>query len=224
MDSEAPQAQSNRALEDLCRVYWYPLYAFARKKGHEIEDAQDLVQGFFHELIEKRRFKEANRERGRFRTFLLACFVNFQCNEWRKRTAEKRGFGRIASLEGLMESAEDRYQFEPRDESDPAVLYDRNFAKELVARAMKRLEDEFSEGEARERFEILANYLPGRRSSMTQAEAGKKLKLTENAVNQAVFMIRRKLRDLLHEEIAHICASPEDLESERNFVLSYGSS
>lgn len=224
MDSQVPQTQSDRALEGLCSAYWYPLYAFARMKGHEIEDAKDLVQGFFCELIEKRRFKEAKKERGRFRTFLLTCFVNFQCNEWRKQMAKKRGFGMVESLDALMDNAEDRYQGEPRDESDPSLIYDRSFAKELVARSMNRLKKEFSEAGASNRYEILANYLPGRKASISQAEAGKALSISQNAVSQAVFKMKGRLRAIMLEEISLICVSPEDLELEIKFIISHGSS
>jgi RNA polymerase sigma factor (sigma-70 family) len=218
VDSCSPSSAG--ALEHLCAAYWYPLYVFARRMGRQVEEAQDLVQGFFLEFLEKKWLRQVDPGRGRLRTFLLACFRNFQSNEWRKDNAAKRGQGRIESLEALLRSAEDRYRFEPRDEVDPAALYDRLWILGIVDRALRRLAAEFNEIESAKRFAVLQQFLPGRRPALSQAEAGAQLGLSENAMNQAVFKMRRRLREILREEIAGTCASPGDFEDELRFVLA----
>lgn len=218
VDSCSPSSAG--ALEHLCTAYWYPLYVFARRKGQPVAEAQDLVQGFFGEFLEKKWLRQVDPGRGRLRTFLLACFQNFQSNERRKDNAAKRGGGRIESLEALLLNAEDRYRFEPRDEADPAILYDRLWIMGIVELSMRRLAEEFEETGSAERFAVLQQFLPGRRPALSQAEAGALLGLSENAMNQAVFKMRRRLREMLREEIARTCATPGDFEDELRFVLA----
>src|SRR5438093_5155269 len=124
---------AGRALEELCRSYWYPLYAYVRRQGNSPEDAQDLTQEFFARFLEKESFKLADRERGRFRTFLLTSLKHFLVNEWEKRQAAKRGSGQVFSLDE--ETAEARYKFEPADNLTPERLYDKNWAAALLERA-----------------------------------------------------------------------------------------
>ena len=122
LDSPSPEA--NGALAELCRTYWYPLYAFVRRKGHSPHDAQDLTQAFFARLLEKNYVAQADRERGRFRTFLLAALTHFLADEWDKTRRLKRGGGReIISFDAA--SAEERYRLEPVDQLDAARLYER---------------------------------------------------------------------------------------------------
>ena len=187
-----------------------------------MEAAKDFVQGFFHELLEKKQLKRADPELGRFRSFLLTYFRSFISNELRKERVEQRGGGRVESLDALLENAEDRYRFEPGEEADPAKLYDQIWIIGLVERAMQRLGAEFGEGEGEgaKRFAVLRQFLPGKSPSISQAKAGTSLGLSENAVNQAVFKMRRRLREILHEDLAQTCASPEDFEKERPFILS----
>src|SRR5437667_2665213 len=133
---------AGRAMEELCRMYWYPLYSYVRRQGNSPEDAQDLTQDFFSRFLEKEYIKLADRERGRFRTFLLTSMKHFLVNEWAKRRAEKRGGGQVFSLDE--ESAETRYGLEPVDNLTPEKLYDKNWAIALLDRAADRLRAEYA--------------------------------------------------------------------------------
>src|SRR6266581_5304724 len=132
---------SSRALEELCRNYWYPLYAYVRRQSNSPEDAQDLTQEFFSRFLEKGSFKLADRERGRFRTFLLTSLKHFLVNEWvKKRAAKRGGGGQVFSLDE--QDAETRYTFEPADHLTPEKLYDKHWASALLERVAARLRDE----------------------------------------------------------------------------------
>ena len=126
----------------MCRTYWYPLYAFVRRKGHGPHDAQDLTQAFFTRLLEKNYVAQADRERGRFRTFLLAALTHFLADEWDKARRQKRGGGReVISFDAA--SAEERYRLEPIDQLDAAKLYERRWVTTLFDQVLARLEQEF---------------------------------------------------------------------------------
>ena len=220
-DPQSPQYLPAR--EEFFGAYWYPLYVFARREGKGPEDAKDLVQGFFLDLLSKNWFRQADPNQGRLRSFLLACFRCFQSNEWRKEHAAKRGQGRTESLEAVLENAEDRYRSEPRDESDPARLYDQAWILGLVDRALERLAQEYEQGEGADRFAVLKQFLPGRPRSMTQIEAGARLGMNGNAVNQAVHKLRVRLGEILREDIARTCLSPGDFTEEVRFILAHWS-
>ena len=216
-DSHSPASADARAR--FYQAYRYPLYAFARREGRSPEDAEDIVQGFFLELLSKKWFRRPDSQQGRLRSFLLACYRSFQSDLWRSERAAKRGQGRVESLEAVFENPEERYRFEPRDEADPARLYDRIWVQSLVERAMQRLADEQGEGNGAARFIILNQFLPGRHPSISQAQAAAQLGMTENAVNQAVHKLRLRLRQILREEIAQTCLSPGDFQEELRFIL-----
>src|SRR5688572_21548555 len=155
-DTSSPQ--SDLALAELCRTYWYPLYAFVRRKGNSPHDAQDLTQAFFARLLEKNYVAQADRERGRFRTYLLAAFTHFLADEWDKGQRLKRGGGReIVSFDAA--SAEERYRMEPMDQLDAAKLYERRWVTTLFEKVLARLEEEFSESGKRSLFEELKGSL-----------------------------------------------------------------
>src|SRR6188472_2992075 len=138
----AASPQADLALAELCRTYWYPLYAFVRRKGYAPHDAQDLTQAFFARLLEKNYVAQANRERGRFRTFLLAALTHFLADEWDKARRLKRGGGqKIISFDAV--SAEERYRLEPIDQLDPAKLYERRWVTTLSEKVLARMEEEF---------------------------------------------------------------------------------
>src|SRR5438270_3244270 len=150
--------QCDAALEDLCRTYWYPLYAFVRRKGHSPHDAQDLTQAFFARLLEKNYVAQADRERGRFRTYLLAALTHFLADEWDKARRQKRGGGReIISFDAA--SAEERYRLEPIDQLDPAKLYERRWVTTLFEKVLARLEQEFRDSGKGKLFDGLKSSL-----------------------------------------------------------------
>jgi len=214
--SSSPAA--DEALEKLCRTYWWPLYGFVRRHGYEPEEAQDLVQGFFALLLERRDLDVVRREKGRLRSYLLVSLKNYLRKARRRETAVKRGAGQpLVSLDELIER--ERAGLEPADNLSADRIYERRWALTLLAQVLTRLGEEYRvTGQARlfdDLKELLADE-PGRRS---QAEIAQNLAMTENAVKQAFHRLRKRYRELLREEIAHTVALPGDLEDElRHFI------
>ncbi len=216
-DAGSPQA--DLALSDLCRTYWYPLYAFVRRKGHSAHDAQDLTQAFFARLLEKNYVAQANRERGRFRTYLLTAFTHFLSDEWDKARRLKRGGGReLISFDAA--SAEERYLLERVDHLDAAKLYERRWVTTLFDKVLGRLELEFRESGKGELFDGLKGFLLGEDTGSRYAESGLRLGMKEDAVKQAVHRMRRRYRELFREEIAQTVAGPNEVEDELNYLYA----
>lgn len=216
-------AQSAAALETLCRTYWYPLYAYARRAGHSPADAEDLTQSFFARLLEKDYLRSAAQQKGKFRTFLLIALKRFLANEWDRQHAEKRGgFAPIVSID--QELAETRFAAEPSHNLQPDLLYDRQWALTLLDRAMHRLREEYVATGRTRLFESLRNLLVKDESSLPYADVAAQLKLTEPAVKMAVHRMRARYRDILHDEISQTVASPAEVEEElRHLFAAFGS-
>jgi RNA polymerase sigma factor (sigma-70 family) len=207
------------ALEQLCRTYWYPLYAFVRRQGHSPHDAQDLTQAFFARLLQKNYVAQADRERGRFRTFLLAALSHFLADEWDKARRLKRGGDReIISFDAA--SAEERYQLEPIDKLDAAKLYERRWVTTLFEKVLVRLEQDFRDAGKGGLFDELKNSLLAEEPGLSYAQLGARLGLTEDAVKQAMHRMRRRYRELFREEIAQTVASPEEVEDELKHLFA----
>jgi RNA polymerase sigma factor (sigma-70 family) len=207
------------ALSSLCRAYWYPLYAFVRRKGHPPQDAQDLTQEFFARLLEKNWLADVSRERGRFRSFLLAAMKHFLANEWDKARAQKRGGGQaFITLDAA--SAETRYALEPADNATPERIFERRWAMTLLDQVLARLRDEFSSAGKGELFEGLKATLTGGRNSQPYAELGAQLGLSEGAVKVAVHRLRLRYRELLREEISNTVGSEADVEEELRHLFA----
>ncbi len=216
-DTESPEADA--ALAELCRTYWYPLYAFIRRKGHNPHDAEDLTQAFFARLLEKNYVAQADRERGRFRTYLLAALTHFLADEWDKARRLKRGGGReIISFDAA--SAEERYRLEPIDQLDAAKLYERRWVTTLFDRVLARLEEEFHDSGKGELFNCLKNSLLAEAGGSSYAQLGARLDLKEDAVKQAVHRMRRRYRELFREEIAQTVAGPGEVEEELKHLFA----
>jgi RNA polymerase sigma-70 factor (ECF subfamily) len=214
---DSPQAAA--ALAELCRTYWYPLYAFIRRKGHDAYDAEDLTQAFFARLLEKNYVAQADRERGRFRTYLLAALTHFLADEWDKARRLKRGGGReIISFDAA--SAEERYRLEPLDQLDAAKLYERRWVTTLFDQVLDRLEQEFRDSGKDELFDGLKGSLLAEESGASYAELGARLGLKEDAVKQAVHRMRRRYRELFREEIAQTVAGPGEVEDELKHIFA----
>lgn len=219
MAGEHGSPNAVEALEKLCRTYWYPLYAFVRRKGHSPHDAQDLTQAFFARLLEKNYVAHADRERGRFRTFLLAALTHFLADEWDKARRLKRGGGReIVSFDAA--SAEERYRLEPTDQPDAARLYERRWVTTLFDQVLARLEQEFRDTGKGELFDGLKASLLAEDTGPSYAQLGKQLGLTEDAVKQAVHRMRRRYRELFREEIAQTVAGPREVEDELKHLFA----
>jgi len=207
------------ALEKLCETYWYPLYAFVRRQGHSPHDAQDLTQAFFARLLEKNYVAQADRERGRFRTFLLAALTHFLADEWDKARRLKRGGGReIISFDAA--SAEERYRLEPVDQLDAAKLYERRWVTTLFDQVLARLEQEFRNEGKGELFDGLKSSLLAEDCGLTYSQLGARLSLNEDAVKQAVHRMRRRYRELFHDEIAQTVAGPGEVEEELKHLFA----
>lgn len=216
-------AKSDAALETLCRTYWFPLYAFARRQGYAAHDAQDLTQEFFARLLKKEYLKSAERDKGRFRTFLLVALKRFLANEWDRQHAQKRGgFAPVVSID--QELAESRFASEPAHHLQPDVLFDRQWAMTLLDRTMMQLRNEYvTSGRAR-LFELLQACLAKDESALSYAEIAVQLNLTEAAVKMAVQRLRARYREILREQIADTVSSPEEIEEEiRHLFSTFGS-
>jgi RNA polymerase sigma-70 factor (ECF subfamily) len=201
------------ALAQLCRTYWYPLYAYIRRRGHESHDAQDLTQEFFARLLGNNILKSVQQERGKFRWFLLSAVKRFLANERNREQAAKRGGGRnIVSLDE--ETAEGRYRYEIPDHTTPDKLFDQSWAMTLLEQAQVQLQREYAESNRRELFDQLRIFLSGDRAPLSHSEAGAVLGMNEGAVKVAVHRLRQRYRDCLREQIAQTVSTPAEVDEE----------
>jgi RNA polymerase sigma-70 factor (ECF subfamily) len=209
---DSPEAQE--ALAKLCADYWYPVYAFIRRCGHAAEQAKDLTQEFFVLLIQKQYLQIADRERGRFRTFLLAYVQHFLSHERQKQQALKRGGQyKFVSLDEAL--AEERYRAEPMDEMSPDRLFDQRWALSLLERSLEQLKQEYVQAHIAAQFEALQVFLSGAKEAPAgYAELGARLGLTAGAARQAAFRMRCRFGELLRLGVAQTVASPQELEVE----------
>jgi RNA polymerase sigma-70 factor (ECF subfamily) len=201
------------ALEELCRVYWFPLYAFARRRGCSPADAEDLTQAFFARLLERNFVARADPAKGRFRTFLLTLFKRFLANEWNREHAQKRGgFQPVVSIESNL--AESRLDAEPAHTEQPDILFERHWAMTLLDQVMKRLEEEYKGSGRGQLFENLEGCLVRDAAALPYAEIAARLNLSEGAVKMAMQRLRARYQAILREEIRKTVASPEEVEPE----------
>jgi RNA polymerase sigma factor (sigma-70 family) len=210
-DHESPQAAD--ALERLCRTYWYPLYAYVRRDGSSPEDAQDLTQAFFERFLEKDYLADVRREKGRFRSFLLACLRHFLADERDRARAIKRGGGRMPlSLDA--QDAEGRYLMEPRNELTAETIFERRWALTVLESARARLRDDYARAGKIERFEALEKFLPGEQADCTYAQAASRLGLAAGTIKWEVNQLKKRYRELLRAEIAHTVPSADEVNEE----------
>jgi RNA polymerase sigma-70 factor (ECF subfamily) len=214
---ESPAAQE--ALEKLCRMYWRPIFAFLRRQGIPPEEAEDITQGFFAELLERRSLSAVRKEKGRLRSFLLGGLKYFLANEERRAMAAKRGKGqRPIPLEELR--AGERIEKETADPMTPDQIYERRWALTVLERVLSRLKDEYHDAGNAALFESLKELLPDEPGSPSQAETAARLGMTENAIRQAFYRFRQRYQSLLREEIAHTVATPADIEDELRHLIA----
>lgn len=206
------------ALEQLCRVYWYPLYAYVRRRGYSPPDAQDLTQEFFVRLLERNWLARANQAKGRFRTFLLHAIERFLANEWDKVSALKRGGGqKLVPLQ--LDTGETRYSAEPADLRTPEQVFERRWALALLGEVMQQLEAEYRAEGKSDLFRALRSCLVGDREGLPYPQLARQLGMSEGAVRVAVHRLRRRYRELLRAEIAHTVASPEEVDAEMRHLF-----
>lgn len=211
--TDPESAESAAALEDLCAVYWYPLYDYVRHGGHTPEDAKDLTQEFFHRLLEKEYLSAVDPRKGRFRSFLLAAVRHFLANEWERAQTFKRG-GHLTFVPLDEVLAEERYLNAQAAGQSPEVTYERAWALALLERVLARLRDEAVAGGHGERFEALKFVLSGERPSLRYAQLAGRLGTSEAALKMAAHRLRQRYGELLREEIARTVAAPQEVEDE----------
>ena len=211
-DSQSPGAAG--ALEHLCRMYWYPLYAFVRRKGYSHEEAQDLTQGFFEKLLAKGYLAAADGQRGKFRTFLLTSFTNFLSNEWDRASRLKRG-GHLTFLSLDAEAeADDRYKLEPVDHASADRLFEQRWAHTIMESVLEHLADEMEPV----RFEALKGFLLGEEET-SYATTAAHLGMTVPAVTSAIHRMRARFGLLLREEISHTVTNEAEVEEEIRHLI-----
>ena len=209
----AGSADAQTALESLCRTYWYPLYAYARRRGHTVQDAQDLTQAFFARLLERHWVGSAERELGRFRTFLLTAMSRFMSDEWDKLRAKKRGGGE-SHIPLQLDDAETRYGCEPADTRTPEQYFERRWALTLLDTVLQKLRLEYERQGKGELFSRLNSSLVGSKGSQPYAELARESELSEGAVKVAVHRLRKRYRHLLRAEIAQTMSEGADVDEE----------
>jgi len=214
---ESPAAQE--ALENLCRTYWRPVYSFVRRQGLGPEEAEDVTQGFFAHLLERKRLSVVRKEKGRLRSFLLGALKYFMADERRRATAIKRGRGqRLIPLEELR--ADERIDMEPADPVTAEMIYERRWALTILEHVLSRLKDEYRAVGNAALFDSLKQLLPDEPGSPSQADIAAQLGMTENALRQAFYRFRQRYQSLLREEIAHTVATPGDIEDELRHLIA----
>lgn len=219
LTAQGSSPEADEALEKLCRTYWWPLYGFVRRDGYAPEEAQDLTQGFFELLLEKRDLDVVRREKGRLRSYLLASLKNFLGKARRREAAVKRGGGRpLVSLEELL--VRERADLEPADRLSADRIYERRWALTLLGEVLARLGEEYRAAGNTKLFDHLKELLADEPERRSQAEIAGSLGMTENAVKQAFHRVRKRYRELLREEIAHTVALPGDIEDELRYFIT----
>jgi RNA polymerase sigma factor (sigma-70 family) len=214
---ESPAADA--ALEKLCRTYWRPLYGFVRRQGRKPEEAQDLTQGFFALLLERRDLNAVRKEKGRLRSYLLASLKHFLADEWRHAMTVKRGKGQwLIPLEELREH--ERVDVERSDRLTADQIYERRWALTVLEQVMARLREEYRSAGNVRFFEQMKKMLMDEPDRPSQAAIASEFDMTENAVKQAFYRFRQRYQALLREEISHTVAMPSDIEDELRQLIA----
>jgi len=217
--AQGPSPAAQAALDKLCRTYWWPIYGFVRRQGYKPEEAQDLTQSFFARLLERRDLETVRQERGRLRSYLLASVKNFLSKARDRELTVKRGEGRpVISLDDLL--ARERADQEPAHKLSADRIYERRWALTLLEQVLARLRAEYEAAGKLPLFDRLKELLAGESGQPSQAKIAAEMQMTENAVKQAFHRLRYRYRQMLHEEIAHRVAAPDDVEDELRHFMS----
>jgi RNA polymerase sigma factor (sigma-70 family) len=211
------QPQGEAALADLCRIYWYPLYAYVRRGGYAPTDAEDLTQGFFLHLIQGNAVARADRNKGRFRSFLLGALNHYLADAQARAQTQKRGGGWLAiSIDGA--EAEERYRLEPVDAWSPDRLFERQWALALLDQVFQRLEKAESEAGRGAVFERLRQFVAFAGGAQPYAEVAQALGMTEEAVKKAVQRLRHRYQQLFRQEICQTVENPTEVDAEIHYL------
>jgi DNA-directed RNA polymerase specialized sigma24 family protein len=216
---ERNTALAQDALEQLCQLYWYPLYGFVRRGGYDVPTAEDLTQDFFVRITQKDFLHSVDRSKGKFRSFLLASLKNFLANERARSRAAKRGGGRLNfSLDAEM--AENRFKAEPFHEATPEKAFDRAWAVALLDNALASLKQEYVERGSAELFDAVLPYLSGDRDQSSYALVAARLNTTEAAIKMAVVRLRRRYGQMLRSKVGQTVASEAELNEELRHLFT----
>lgn len=207
------------ALGKLCGTYWFPLYAFVRRQGYSQHDAQDLVQAFFLRLVEKKVLSRVDRQKGKFRSFLLSSIKNFMANDWDRKHAVKRG-GERSFVSWDEETAEHLFQRGTCGQLTPEIEFDRDWAMVLLDTVRTSLKSEFTAAEKPLLFDALEPCISGDKADVSYAELSRRLGMTEGAVRMAAVRLRKRYRELLRTEIARTIGAREQIDEEIRYLLS----
>jgi RNA polymerase sigma factor (sigma-70 family) len=213
----ADRKESRSALSSLCESYWYPLYAYLRRRGYSPDQAQDLTQEFFTRILEGRYLDRADPEKGRFRSFILTSLKFFVADEEDRQRARKRGGGAVVSLE--FSSGEERYLREPSHDETPERIFERRWALAMLDRVVDRLQREFVQHGHPEHFERLKGFLLGQ-TDAPYAALAREMNTSEGALKVAIHRLRKRYRDLFRQEIADTVADPAEVESELRYLAT----
>jgi RNA polymerase sigma-70 factor (ECF subfamily) len=216
---EGGDVRAERALDELCRAYWFPLYVYVRRRGFSPEDAEDLTQGYFATLIEKGYLAQADRERGKLRSFLLTTLKHYLSDDWARANAVKRGRGQVTfSIDAT--GAEDRYRMEPADDGSPDRIFDQRWALTLLDNVLAALRADYVRAGQEQIFDALKQFLAWNSGGEAYREIAAGLAMKENAVRVAIFRMRRRYGELLREQVADTVTSEAEVPSELEHLLT----
>jgi RNA polymerase sigma-70 factor (ECF subfamily) len=205
-------------LETLCRAYWYPIYVYVRRKGHGPDDAQDLTQEFFSQLIAKEHLRLADRNKGKFRSFLVATLDYFLAREWTRAHRQKRG-GQFTFISRDERPPEERYQLEPVDQETPERTFLRHWALTVLRQAMTALQQECEANDKALLFQETKSLISGERDATAYAQISQSLNMSEGAVRVAVHRLRQRYGELLRCEVAHTVTSEDEVDEEIRYLF-----
>ena len=208
------EAEAAHALNEICRHYWYPIYAFTRQNGFSRHDAEDITQMFFQRVVTSEVILDAREEKGRLRSFMLGLLKRIISSHIRHVSAEKRGGSPNATLSFDDDSAEDRYLAEPADVRDPAALFDQAWAHELLAIAETKLHADYAKAGNLEIFDSLREFLPMGDNATPYAEAAKELGMSEGTLRLQIHRMRKRYGRLVEETIAETVSNPDEVRTE----------
>jgi RNA polymerase sigma factor (sigma-70 family) len=207
------------ALAELCRVYWFPIYGFVRRRGYDAHAAEDLTQGFLSDFFQSGGLLTVSRENGRFRSFLLASLKNVLNNDWRRSQSQKRGGAQpLISLDA--KRADELYEAELARDESPERFFDRHWAHAVLDQVLAKLKEEFDGRDGLNRFEILKVFLLDDGKNVKYADVAARLQLSEIAVKSAIYRLRQRYAELLRSEIAHTVANPSEIDGEIRYLFS----
>lgn len=215
-DKQSPH--SRRALGILCERYWHPVYSYIHYRGYDRGETEDLTQGFFAQLLEKNYLKMADRERGRFRSFLLASLKNYLADQWHRAQAQKRG-GEKSRFQLDFERAESHYR-EPAQETTPETLFEQQWAATLLGEVLDQLRDEAAQNGSAERFDHLQGFLTGDSTGTPHKQVAQELGISEEAVRVSIHRMRRRFGKLLRDQIALTVSEPGQVDNEIRFLFA----